>query len=86
VGFLAPRLDAFDEMVRLKRFLGRLEDATHWAEPPARFQEFRQWAEQRVERLRRHCSAEALQEALANSPLFGPDPKPPGYWPRYTGN
>ena len=58
----------------------------HWAEPPARFQEFRQWAEQRVERLRRHCSAEALQEALANSPLFGPDPKPPGYWPRYTGN
>jgi hypothetical protein len=83
VEFLAPRLDAFDEMMRLQRFLSRLEGATHWAELPPCFGEFRQWAERRVESLRRHCSAEALQEALADSPLFGPEPKPPGYYPRW---
>ena len=83
VDFLAPRLDAFDEMVRLQRFLGRLQDATHWAEKPPRFREFVTWAEQRVEVLRRHCSAEALQEALIDSPLFGPNPMPPGYYPQY---
>lgn len=83
VEFLAPHLDAFDEMMRLQRFLGRLQNATHLAEPPARFQEFVTWAERRVEALRRHCSAEALQEALADSSLFGPNPKPPGYYPRW---
>ncbi|WIM10171.1 hypothetical protein [Enhydrobacter sp.] len=36
VEFLAPRLDAFDEMVRLQRFLGRLQNATHWPRPPER--------------------------------------------------
>lgn len=80
--FLEPRLDAFDEMMRLQRFLGRLQNATHWPEAPARFQEFVTWAERRVESLRRHCSAEALHEALVDSALFGPDPKAPGYYPR----
>lgn len=83
VEFLAPRLDAFDEMIRLQRFLGRLQDATHWAEKPPLFQEFVAWAEHRVEELRRHCSAEALQAALIDSALFGPTPKPPSYYPRW---
>ncbi len=83
--FLAPRLDAFDEMMRLQRFLSRLENAAHWAEPPSRFQEFKGWAEGWLANLRRHCSAEALQEDLAESPLFGPAPQSPDYWPRWRG-
>lgn len=38
----------------------------------------RAWAEGRVERLRRHCSAEGLQEALAVGLLSGPNSKSPG--------
>ena len=45
-------------------------------------QEFAAWAEQWVERLRLHCSAEALEDALADSMLFILNPKPPGYYPR----
>jgi hypothetical protein len=83
VEFLALRLDAFDEMIRLQRFLSRLQTASHWAEPPPRFQEFVTWAERRVESLRCQCSAEALQEALTDSTLFGLRPKAPGYYPRW---
>lgn len=77
VEFLERRLNAFDEMNRLDRFLVRLATVTHSDEPPPRFQEFVQWAEHRVQQLRRQCSAEALREALADSPLFGPSPKAP---------
>ena len=42
--------------------------------------------ERRMLALRRECSAEALQEALADSSLFGPNPGPPGYWPRRDGS
>lgn len=83
IGFLAPRLKSLEEMTRLQRFLGRLEVTTPWTEPPARFLEFRQWAKRRVESLRRHCSAEALEEALADSSLFGPDARSPEYYPRW---
>lgn len=55
----------------------RLLTSTHWQEPPPRLQEFIEWAERRVQQLRRQCSADALQEALADSTLFGPNPKPP---------
>lgn len=83
LGFLEPRLAAFDEMARLQRFLGQLEDAAQWTESPARLQDFRQWAAARVEKLRHFCSAEGLAEALATSPLFGPKPRSPDYWPRW---
>ena len=83
--FLAPRLEAFDEMTRLHLFLGRLESTTPRAELSPRFLEFRDWAEGRLATLQHYCGAEALQEDLARSPLFGPEPRPPGYWPRWTG-
>jgi len=72
--FLAPRLEALEETTRLQRFLGRLEAATHWTEPPVRFLDFKHWTARRVESLGRYCSAEALQEALADSSLFGAQP------------
>jgi hypothetical protein len=77
VEFFEGRLKAFEQMVRLDRFLGRLTGPSRGHEPPPRFLEFRQWAEERVQRLRQECSAMALQEALADSTLFGPDAKPP---------
>lgn len=81
VKFLGERLVAFEEMSRLDRFLSRLTSVTHAQELPPRLQEFVQWAERRVRHLRRQCSAEALQEALADSTLFGPNPKPPSAYP-----
>jgi hypothetical protein len=83
VEFLERRLTAFEEMSRLDRFLSRLSSSTHWHEPPPRFQEFVQWAERRVQQLKRQCSAEALLEALTDSSLFGPNPKSPSAYPYY---
>jgi hypothetical protein len=77
VEFLGERLAAFDEMNRLDRFLARLASAPQSGEPPARFAAFVQWAEQRVQQLRRQWSAEALHETLADSTLFGPNFEPP---------
>jgi hypothetical protein len=77
IEFLGRRLQAFEEMSRLDRFLSRLSSSTHWHEPPPRFHEFIQWAERRLQQLRQQCGAEALQQALADSSLFGPNPKPP---------
>ena len=84
VEFLEGKLKAFEEMTRLDRFLGRLTSSSHWHEPPERFREFLQWAEKRIQQLRQQCSAGALQEALADSPLFGPDPKPPSPYYRWN--
>lgn len=82
VKFLGERLVAFEEMSRLDRFLSRLTSATHVQELPPRLLEFVQWAERGVQQLRRQCGAEALQEALADSTLFGPNPKPSSGYPR----
>ena len=78
---MKKRVKAFEELNRLDRFLSRLSSVTHGQAVPARVQEFVQWAERRVQQLRRQCSAEALQEALADSTLFGPNPKPPSAYP-----
>lgn len=80
VAFLEERLAAFDEMRRLDRFLARLAEESHWQNPPPRLSEFLQWAERRGQHLKRRCSAGALQEDLADSPLFGPNPRPRSAW------
>jgi len=77
VEFLERRLIAFEEAGRLDRFLGRLTSASSGQERPPRFQVFVRWAEQRAQQLKHHCSAEGLQEGLAESSLFGPRPRPP---------
>ncbi len=77
VDFLERRLIAFEEAGRLNRFLGRLISASPGPERPPRFQAFVHWAEQRAQQLKHHCSAEGLQEGLAENSLFGPRPRPP---------
>ena len=77
--FLKGQLEVFEETTRLEWFLSQLPPQQQTSQTrPSRLQALVHWTEQRLQALRRQCSAVGMQKALAESRLFGPRTKAPG--------